>query len=98
MGYLKCASTHRGPFTELGGIDASTGEWKTARAKAFPPALCKSIAQAVLYFSGSVKTRSEGSTCWDFDRQSWPSAMTGPYDPFAETDAGLVMGPDFWRG
>ena len=98
VGFLKRASTYSGPFTELGGVDASTGEWKTARAKAFPPALCKSIAQAVLYFSGSVQTRSEGSMCLDLDRQNWPSAMTGPYDPYATTDAGLVMGPDFWRG
>lgn len=97
VGFLKGASTFRGPFTELGGVDTSTGEWKTARAKAFPPALCKAIAKAVLYFSGSVKTRSEGSAGLLNECQNWPSAMSGPYDPYAATDAGLVMGPDFWR-
>ena len=33
VGFLKSASTFRGPFDELGGVDTSTGEWKTARPK-----------------------------------------------------------------
>lgn len=97
VGYIKSGSTFRGPFSELGGVCPLTGEWKPARAKAFPPALCKAIAQAVLYFSETVKVQSEGSADLIDDRQHWPSAMSGPFDPYAETDAGLIMGPDFWR-
>lgn len=80
IGCIKKESTFTGPFTELGGICPETGEWRTARAKAFPPALCRAIARSVLYFSDQVKVVSDDAAATSEFLATFPPAM----------------GPDYW--
>ena len=52
--------------------------------------------------SGDLLFREcEGSPYGSRDAENlisqWPPAMSGPFDPYAVSDAGLTMGPDFWK-
>ena len=94
--HIKKESVFRGPFTVLGGT-TEDGEWKTAKAKAFPPALCLAIARSVMDFANSAPVDPTLDAVLDCPIFEMPPAMSGPFDPYADTDAGLVMGPDFWR-
>ena len=48
------------PDSHLGGIDAATGEFKTASAKEYPPSFCRALV-AVAYANLSHKLQTEGA-------------------------------------
>ena len=89
---LRQMSTFSGPFETLCG-QGSNGEWRTSKAKAFPPALCRTIALAVAAFCQSRVGCTEGKAL------SWPVLPTcawQPFDPYLVEFEGTTMGPDFW--
>lgn len=90
--YIKEASVYSGPFETLGGRNAD-GEWRTAKAKAFPEGLCLVIAKAVINFVSELEWSTESRCC---DIQDLPHTMCGPFDPYSEDLDGLIMGPDYW--
>lgn len=90
--YIKEASVYSGPFETLGGRNAD-GEWRTAKAKAFPEGLCLVIARAVINFVSELEWSTESKCC---DVQGLPHTMCGPFDPYSEDLDGLIMGPDYW--
>ena len=94
--HIKLGSVFQGPFTVLGGT-TEEGEWKTAKAKAFPPGLCLALARSVMAFASEATVDSTLPASLDSPIFDFPPAMSGPFDPYAESDAGMVMGPDFWR-
>lgn len=90
--YIKEPSVYSGPFETLGGRNAD-GEWRTAKAKAFPEGLCLVIAKAVINFVSELEWSTESKRC---DTQGLPHTMCGPFDPYSEDLDGLIMGPDYW--
>ena len=90
--YIKVASVHKGPYTTLGGKSES-GEWRTAKAKAFPADLCRAIARAIFDFAGQAKVCSDDYQC---EVDGLPAAMWQLFDPYLEDVQGLQMGPDYW--
>ena len=90
--YIKVASVHKGPYTTLGGKSES-GEWRTAKAKAFPADLCKAIALAVYDFAGCVAVHPEAPQC---EVAQLPPAMWQLFDPYHDDVQGQQMGPDYW--
>ena len=89
---LRQLSTFSGPFETLSG-QGENGEWRTSKAKAFPPALCRTIALAVAVFCQSRLGCTEGK---DLPWPDLPECAWQPFDPYMVEFEGTTMGPDFW--
>ena len=82
------------PSEWLGGKDSGGRAWRTATAKAYPPMMCKVIAEAHMEFPGTLKTDG-------FDPE--PSALGNAvkalapgFDPYFQAAPGTTMTGDYW--
>eukprot|EP00438_Fugacium_kawagutii_P006413 Skav224266 [mRNA] locus=scaffold2636:222766:224574:- [translate_table: standard] len=82
------------PTSVLGGQE--DGQWRTAKAKAYPDRLCQILAQQYITFDASCQTeRSEPDPD---DLQAALDALTGVYDPYLLQQKGDRMHGDFFQG
>ena len=79
--------------TETLGGKEDSGSWKTAKAKVYPPKLCKALTEAYLDFWSSCETA--GSTDQPDLLENALNALTGFWDPYVETTKGNMMAQDY---
>ena len=92
--YLVQTIRNAGPRSHvhtLKGLDATTGEWATARTKAYPSQLCRCIAESALRHAEQAAT-AERSEKLDFRLAVEASFLCPDHDPYQE-EAGHA--PDF---
>ena len=79
------------PTTKLGGREGS--QWKTARAKAYPPALCRILAQQHIAFA--EQQIGEGTTQEPEGLEQALDALANSYDPYWLEARGTKMCSDY---
>ena len=81
------------PTMVLGGKDSSERFWKTSHAKAYPPKLCKIMAEQFLWFASTIQEEGVSAApeglgealarlcCWDpYTMDDSMNQMKGDYD------------------
>lgn len=82
------------PSERLGGRDSSGKAWKTARAKAYPPLLCKAIEEAHLHYAEAMVCEAEDEEPTGL-REAL-EALAQQYDPYRMENKGCDMKGDYW--
>ena len=82
------------PTTKLGGREGT--QWKTARAKAYPPALCRILAQQHIAFA--EQQIGEGTTQEPEGLERALHALANSYDPYWLEARGTKMCSDYSFG
>ena len=82
------------PSDRLGGREKDSKQWKTARAKAYPPMLCKAVVEAHLQFANTITCDHEEPEPEGL--QEALHALAQLYDPYSMDNKGAVMGADYW--
>jgi hypothetical protein len=78
----------------LGGKEKDSKQWKTAKAKAYPPLLCKAVVEAHLLFAETITCDHEEPEPEGL-REAL-QALAQPFDPYSMDNKGAVMGADYW--
>ena len=84
---------HWRPSEWLGGKDEDGRAWRTAKAKAYPPMMCKVIAEAHLDYSRGVGT--DGFEPEPEEMEEAIQALCPGFDPYMETAKGTKMTSDY---
>ena len=82
------------PTDRLGGREKDSKQWKTAKAKAYPPLLCKAVVEAHLHFAETITCDHEEPEPEGL-REAL-QALAQPFDPYSMDNKGAVMGADYW--
>ena len=85
---------HWKPSEKLGGKDAGGKHWNTAKAKAYPPLMCKALVQAHVYFADQVASDVEEDDPEDL--QEALDFLAQPFDPYSANNKGSEMKADYW--
>ena len=83
------------PTEWLGGRESNKKGWRTAKAKAYPPLMCKVIAEAHLRHAQSLK--EEGFEEDPELLHQALKALTTGFDPYMVGAKGTEMTGDYWR-
>ena len=82
------------PSDRLGGREKDSRQWKTAKAKAYPPLLCKAVVEAHLLFAETIT--SDHDEPEPEGLHAALQALAQPFDPYSADNKGAVMGADYW--
>ena len=82
------------PSEWLGGKEKGGRAWRTAKAKAYPPAMCKVIAEAHLEFASQLGT--EGFEQEPEELAEAVKALNPGFDPYLKAAKGATMTSDYW--
>ena len=85
---------HWKPSEKLGGKDASGKHWNTAKAKAYPPLMCKALVQAHVHFADQIACDHEESEPEEL--QEAVHFLAQPFDPYSDDNRGSEMKADYW--
>ena len=84
---------HWRPSEWLGGKDSDGRAWKTAKAKAYPPLLCKVIAESHMEFAATLQ--SDGNDVTPSGLEKAVEALDPGYDPYLLHGRGTAMASDY---
>ena len=77
----------------LGGKDGH--HWRTAQAKAYPPELCRILAEQ--HSSFAACQQAEGVTIEPEDLQAALEILANTYDPYMQNAKGTTMCSDYFH-
>ena len=82
------------PTEWLGGKEKGSRSWRTAKAKAYLPLLCKVIAEMRLAHAASLK--EDGEESLPEKLQQALQALDSGFDPYMPSAKGTKMAGDYW--